>query len=72
MNKANYKFGKDVVLTGYDDLELSALLTPPLTTINQPFYKQGYRAVNKLINMIYGNTESNEAIKSFLVKRETA
>jgi DNA-binding LacI/PurR family transcriptional regulator len=72
INKANYEFGKDVVLTGYDDLELAALLSPPLTTINQPFYKQGYRAVNKLINMIYGNTESNEAIKPFLVKRETA
>jgi len=72
INKTDAEFGKDVVLVGYDDLALTALLDPPLTTIHQPFHQQGRRAVEKLINIIYGNTEQDEAIKPFLVKRETA
>jgi LacI family transcriptional regulator, galactose operon repressor len=71
INKSNAEFGKDAVLVGYDDLALTAFLDPPLTTIHQPFHLQGRRAVEKLINLIYGKTEHDEAIKPFLVERKT-
>jgi len=71
INRTELEFGKDVFLVGYDDLQLSSQLDPPLTTIHQPFRKEGRRAVEKLINIIYGNPESDESITPLLIKRET-
>jgi len=64
--------GQDVMLVGYDDLQLTALTDPPLTTIHQPFRAEGRRAVEKLINVIYGNNEPHEPVTPYIVKRETA
>ena len=64
--------GKEVMLIGYDDLQLTAMTDPPLTTIHQPFRDEGRRAIEKLINIIYGNYEQDEAVTPFLIKRETA
>ena len=72
INNTELRFGKDVFLVGYDDLQLASQLDPPLTTIHQPFRKEGRRAVEKLISIIYGDTEADESITPFLVKRETA
>ncbi len=64
--------GRDVLLVGYDDLQLTSLVDPPLTTIHQPFREQGQRAVTKLINLIYGNSELDEALVPHIVMRSTA
>jgi len=72
INNSTLKIGKDIFIVGYDDLELTALIDPPLTTVHQPFKIQGIRAVEKLINMLYGNKEENEAVIPYLVKRDTA
>ncbi|MFA7230153.1 MAG: LacI family DNA-binding transcriptional regulator [Victivallaceae bacterium] len=66
------QLGRDVFIVGYDDLELTGMFDPPLTTIHQPFRAQGFRAVEKLINLIYGNDEPDEAVIPYLVKRDTA
>ena len=72
IREAGMEPGREVLLVGYDDLQLTALTDPPLTTIHQPFRQQGRRAVAKLINTIYGNPEADEAVTPFLVKRATA
>ncbi|QHI70151.1 LacI family DNA-binding transcriptional regulator [Tichowtungia aerotolerans] len=66
------QFKEEIALVGYDDLQLAAQLDPPLTTIHQPFRYEGRRAVEKLINVIYGGNEEDESIDPFLVERETA
>ena len=66
------EFGNDVFLVGYDDLDLSVALDPPLTTVHQPFYEQGVKAVEKLFNMVYGKEEQNAKIEPFLIRRDTA
>ena len=40
----------DIAVTGFDDIELAALITPSLTTANQPFHDIGARAADILLH----------------------
>lgn len=42
----------DVSIIGYDNIELSSMLYPPLTTIEQPYYDIGTQAAKTLINIL--------------------
>ena len=42
----------DVSVIGFDNLQFSSFLDPPLTTVNQPFYKMGQAAAKRLITLI--------------------
>jgi LacI family transcriptional regulator len=44
----------EVGVVGFDDIYLSALITPPLTTVRQPVYEMGYMAADLLIHYIEG------------------
>jgi LacI family transcriptional regulator len=44
----------DVAVVGYDDIPLSALVTPPLTTCRVPRYELGVQAVRLLLDQIDG------------------
>jgi len=70
---ANYDrhLGKDLLIMGYDDLNLTQFLPIPLTTIHQPFEQLGIAAVEKLIRMIYGKKEGHEKIRPRLVERQS-
>ncbi|MCK5844237.1 MAG: substrate-binding domain-containing protein, partial [Victivallales bacterium] len=72
LRDAGIVIGRDAYLVGYDDLHLTAALDPPLTTVRQPFREQGARAVDKLLNMIYGGEENDEALSPHLVERASA
>lgn len=43
---------KDVSIVGIDDVEFSALIDPPLTTVSQPLVQLGELAAKKLISQI--------------------
>ncbi len=43
---------EDIALIGFDDNVLSAHMRPPLTTIRQPFFQMGYKAIELLLTMI--------------------
>jgi len=43
---------KDVGILGFDDIYIAKMTTPPLTTIRQPKYEMGYKAVELLVNVI--------------------
>jgi len=68
---AGLAVGRDVLVVGYDDLELAEEADPPLTTIHQPFREEGRLAARKLINLIYGETEKSVLISPRLVARES-
>jgi DNA-binding LacI/PurR family transcriptional regulator len=45
---------RDVVVTGFDDLVLSRLASPPLTTVRQPLERMGTTAVNLILDQLAG------------------
>jgi LacI family transcriptional regulator len=51
--------GKDIAVGGFDDIPLSAYITPPLTTIHQPIYEIGQQTCAMLIDVINGRSPKN-------------
>jgi LacI family transcriptional regulator len=46
--------GRDVAVTGFDDVPLAAHAHPPLTTVRQPIYEIGRRICRMLIRLLEG------------------
>jgi DNA-binding LacI/PurR family transcriptional regulator/C4-dicarboxylate-specific signal transduction histidine kinase/ActR/RegA family two-component response regulator len=47
---------RDVVVTGFDDLVLSRLASPPLTTVRQPLERMGMTAVELVLAQLRGES----------------
>ena len=58
---------------GFDDVYLSAMLEPRLTTVRQPAYEIGVYAVKMLIERMEGKdvTESCKCFVPILMERDT-
>jgi LacI family transcriptional regulator len=52
--KKGLRIPDDISVAGFDDLELSAFLTPPLTTVNAPSECVGKTAARHLFNLLTG------------------
>jgi len=50
-----WKVPEQVAVAGFDDLPQAASSHPPLTTVHQPLYEMGRRAVEKLMEQIQGS-----------------
>lgn len=46
--------GEDISIAGYDGRELSGYYRPPLTTVNLPLHDIGYKASERIIDLING------------------
>lgn len=64
---------QDVSLVGYDDLPIAEYLDPPLTTIRQPIWEIGVRAVDELIRQIDEQREAGGDVylKTELIQRQS-
>lgn len=51
-----FTVGRDVAVTGFDDVSLAAHSHPPLTTVRQPVYEIGQRICEMLIHLLRGET----------------
>lgn len=49
-----YKIPDDISVVGFDDIQLSQILEPQLTTIRQPAYDMGLAAARMLIKLVEG------------------
>lgn len=47
-----FKIPQDISVIGFDNINISEYLDPPLTTVSQPLYEIGVRAANRLIKII--------------------
>ena len=68
--------GKDISVMGYDNQEISSLLSPEVSTMALPLEEIGYQAAGKLIDMINNpdtgdNQKTDIRIKSKLVERKS-
>lgn len=63
----------DVSIVGYDNMEMSNLMSPALTTIDQPMREIGTLAVNKLVAMLNNQpvNESKTVVSSRLIVRDS-
>jgi len=64
---------QDLSLVGFDDIPSCAQLTPPLTTIRQPWVEMARRAVKRLVNMRFQGTQdyTTELLPMRLVVRKS-
>ena len=72
LSQANRRVPRDCSVIGFDDLELASYYCPPLTTVRQPTYRLGQRAMRILLALIQGRRELEaEVLPARLVVRET-
>jgi two-component system sensor histidine kinase/response regulator len=50
----------DVAVIGFDDVETASLVTPPLTTVQQPLHEKGEKAVEMLLKLVSGEKISGQ------------
>ncbi|MGI9862653.1 LacI family DNA-binding transcriptional regulator [Moorella naiadis] len=54
---------QDIAVMGYDNLDMSELMDPPLTTMAQPFYEVGQRAAERLIRLINSKRKTRPTVE---------
>lgn len=71
-NALGKEIPKDIKVIGYDDIEIAALIVPPLTTIRQPIKEVGKMAVKSIIDQLEEKPINNENILPIeLIVRKT-
>jgi len=68
IKEAELKIPEDIALVGYDDIEFSAFLEVPLTTVHQPRYRIGEKGARILINRIEG--KGSKDLQQIILKPE--
>ena len=71
LHKKGIKVPEDIQLIGFDNISLSELLTPELTTIAQPIEEIGAKAAELIINRDEELTEREFTFETELIIRET-
>lgn len=66
--------GRDVAITGFDDIPLAEHSHPPLTTVRQPIYEIGRQTCAMLIQLIQGTelAERHALLEPQLITRESS
>jgi DNA-binding LacI/PurR family transcriptional regulator len=56
------RVGQDIAVTGFDDMPVSQYFKPALTTLRQPVWEVGQRAVKLLVDLLQGRTPEEQQI----------
>lgn len=65
------KIPDDMLLTGYDDIEEAATMSPPLTTVDAVTYQVAFRAVELLNEIHRGGVKRCETVPTDIVVRRS-
>ncbi|NLY45676.1 MAG: LacI family transcriptional regulator [Tissierella sp.] len=72
LNEMKIKIPEEVKVIGFDDIQISQYVEPPLTTIKQPIYEMGEEAVKMLISIIENKSVGEtKVLKTTLVERRS-
>lgn len=74
LREAGRKVPGDVSVVGFDDIPEAAYLTPPLTTVRQPFDEVGRRCVRLLLDQIEAGEriQRREIVRPQLITRQSS
>lgn len=74
LNDFKYKVPDDIAVAGFDDIELSTLFSPTLTTVRQPKRQIGIRSMDKLLELIAGKKPKSfrDVLSYELIIRESS
>ncbi|MHB1443495.1 MAG: LacI family DNA-binding transcriptional regulator [Candidatus Humimicrobiaceae bacterium] len=67
----NVKIPEDLSVVGFDDIAMSALINPSLTTVKQPISEMGRKAVELLLNKLRKGPYINIHLECKLIIRES-
>lgn len=67
--KFNLRIPEDIAVIGFDNTVISKVISPSLTTINQPKFQEGYSAIELLKNN--DSVKNHLFLKTELIVRET-
>lgn len=62
---------ENLSIIGFDDIDMAAYTVPPLTTIRQPRFELGQRAMHMMLALLDGQKPENQIIHAELVVRQT-
>lgn len=62
-----YKVPQDIIVAGFDNIDISVMTTPNITTINQPKHDMGFMACTQLLSMI---ADPNKEPQRFILDTE--
>lgn len=66
--EAGFRVPQDFSIIGFDDIEISRFLVPPLTTVGQPTREMGAKAVDLLLELMNDQTaHGNKLATNFLI-----
>lgn len=73
LHEARLEMPRDIGVIGYDDIYMSAIVTPALTTVRQPIYQMGKKAASLVIKLIEKKDikERDYLLKTELVIRDS-
>ena len=58
-------------IVGFDDIDMATYTMPPLTTIRQPRFELGRRAMRMMLALLDGQEPVNQVVPGELVVRQT-
>jgi len=58
-------------IIGFDDIDMATYTVPPLTTIRQPQFELGHRAMHMMLDLLAGQEPENQILPGELVVRQT-
>ncbi len=72
-HRFNLTVPNDIMVVGFDNIDLSQMTTPSITTMNQPKFQLGYYACEMLIDKIEypNNTQNSLLLSAELIVRES-
>lgn len=62
-----YRIPQDIMVTGFDNIDISIMTTPTITTVNQPKHDMGFMACTQLLSMI---ADPNKEPQHFIMETE--
>src|SRR5438874_10239208 len=69
--KRGFSVPENLSIIGFDDIDMAAYTIPPLTTIRQPRFELGQRAMHMMLNLLDGQEPENQIVPGKLVVRQT-
>lgn len=63
------RVGRDIAVTGFDNMAFAATMTPPLTTVRQQSFELGYRAAGVTLRLANGENPAPERVPATFIQR---